>query len=465
MVVLIICLLLKVKCTGEHDGCARCRNLNTECVYAESRVGKVQGSRSKRRKTHSRTMETDPGTQVHDELSAKSKNGSVTLPTPIFSPHSPMWPGNDTRTTQHQNVFSWANSWNNNTPWDFDMSMITGNVPNLHGSMVDGSTLLPPQLAIAPTGFQDTTHSSDNRDVQVNPEGQIPVAASSSSIVARGAGSSGVTQSSVTAATRPTVLPDLGGRLEDPRQHDEANDNSDSDDSSSVSRSSRSSSVELPPAGETSGTSITSDSKSSQVHLPERTLRSGPKPSIADFGRLNSHCVLSCVRVIGTLENYLLGELKNLDLIMEIISRAGAEVSNLVKLQQEARCDRCVLLFNTVVFQLIELLDAGARALSDVQKDFPGASLYPAGFGFGSLSHGPEDQRLWRSRVMRGACHRVGDLISGVIGLVRLGPRGESLAPEAVEQRVKCLVAMERKLKCIYDREGGEDSVAVAQKY
>ncbi|KAF2457633.1 hypothetical protein BDY21DRAFT_30287 [Lineolata rhizophorae] len=45
------CNAAKVKCSGEKTGCERCRNLDgVQCIYTESRVGKVPGARAKKRK-------------------------------------------------------------------------------------------------------------------------------------------------------------------------------------------------------------------------------------------------------------------------------------------------------------------------------------------------------------------------------------------------------------------------------
>jgi hypothetical protein len=38
-----------VKCTGERNGCERCQTLQLSCVYLESRIGKVVGSRARQR--------------------------------------------------------------------------------------------------------------------------------------------------------------------------------------------------------------------------------------------------------------------------------------------------------------------------------------------------------------------------------------------------------------------------------
>ncbi|KAF2276643.1 uncharacterized protein EI97DRAFT_432887 [Westerdykella ornata] len=44
------CCAAKVKCSGERTGCERCRNGRLQCIYLESRVGRVPGIRAKKRR-------------------------------------------------------------------------------------------------------------------------------------------------------------------------------------------------------------------------------------------------------------------------------------------------------------------------------------------------------------------------------------------------------------------------------
>lgn len=43
-----LCNAAKVKCTGDRSGCTRCQHLSLQCIYTESRVGKVPGTRAKK---------------------------------------------------------------------------------------------------------------------------------------------------------------------------------------------------------------------------------------------------------------------------------------------------------------------------------------------------------------------------------------------------------------------------------
>lgn len=57
----------KIRCSGERFGCNRCQTLGCECIYEESRVGKVQGNRGRRRKTRLETEQQQQATTAPEE--------------------------------------------------------------------------------------------------------------------------------------------------------------------------------------------------------------------------------------------------------------------------------------------------------------------------------------------------------------------------------------------------------------
>lgn len=52
-----------MKCSGERSGCQRCQSTGTKCIYVESRAGKVQGPRTRKRQQSSDHGEPRGGTQ------------------------------------------------------------------------------------------------------------------------------------------------------------------------------------------------------------------------------------------------------------------------------------------------------------------------------------------------------------------------------------------------------------------
>ncbi|KAJ4357170.1 uncharacterized protein N0V89_001745 [Didymosphaeria variabile] len=188
--------------------------------------------------------------------------------------------------------------------------------------------------------------------------------------------------------------------------------------------------------------------------------RTIPETPQQNFSKLDSRCVLACTQILVTLENYLFSELRALDLILATVSKAVDDLKKLVELQQQSRCDRCIILFTTVMLQVIALLEAGSNSATDHELDAvddiiygtqprPGPSLH-----FGAFLPTSEEQRSWRSRIITREYRHVGEILSGVMVLARLGPRGSSTDPTAVDSRLKCLGNIEQRLKEMAAKEG-----------
>ncbi|KAF2728901.1 hypothetical protein EJ04DRAFT_569131 [Polyplosphaeria fusca] len=182
-----------------------------------------------------------------------------------------------------------------------------------------------------------------------------------------------------------------------------------------------------------------------------------------DFSKLDSRCVIACTQILVTLENYLLSELRALDLILATVSKAVDDLKKIVELQQESRCDRCIILFTTIMLQVIALLEAGCNSATDHEPDIVddilsgaqprlGPSLY-----FGAFLPTSEEQRSWRSRIITREYRHVGEILSSVLVLARLGSRGSSTDPIAVASRLGCLGNIEQRLKEMAAKEAGAD--------
>ncbi|KAJ4391000.1 hypothetical protein N0V93_004599 [Gnomoniopsis smithogilvyi] len=149
------CNSSKVKCTGERRGCARCNTLRTECVYEESRVGKVQSSRSKLKKKDAQQndkfdrteINVSPGTIVAAQPASTQTTSSQTVTAPLSA--------NDTvasqttqiqhhtsqcdvpavgQTTQNGQVLNTDNDWSMSDhwpcapAWNYDLPLMDNNL-------------------------------------------------------------------------------------------------------------------------------------------------------------------------------------------------------------------------------------------------------------------------------------------------------------------------------------------------
>ncbi|RHZ55537.1 Zn(II)2Cys6 transcription factor domain-containing protein [Aspergillus thermomutatus] len=83
------CHFSKVRCSGEKTGCTRCSNLGYTCIYVESRVGKVQGNRSRRRATQTENDMQRPSMTARasaTESSSSPSTPAASTPLPASTP-------------------------------------------------------------------------------------------------------------------------------------------------------------------------------------------------------------------------------------------------------------------------------------------------------------------------------------------------------------------------------------------
>lgn len=175
-----------------------------------------------------------------------------------------------------------------------------------------------------------------------------------------------------------------------------------------------------------------------------------PKDTGIDLARLDSECVMVCTHIIAVMENYLVCEPKTLYLVLETIRKATAELKNLIHLQQESRCGRCISLFTVVLSQMIDLLEAGAKPPSESEAGLPAGrflSGMQSNLGFSAFSFTADEQRGWQSRILRKEYHNVAEVVSTVIRMAESGQRGtNTVDPALTEQRTKPLAELKKKL-------------------
>jgi len=80
----------------------------------------------------------------------------------------------------------------------------------------------------------------------------------------------------------------------------------------------------------------------------------------------DSQCILECVRIITDVENYIMAELKSFKILLSIIREALNSLKRLIGLQQASRNLRCLFLFSTIQYQVLEMLEA---CFTNVQRE------------------------------------------------------------------------------------------------
>ncbi|KAI0549794.1 hypothetical protein F4679DRAFT_255896 [Xylaria curta] len=344
------CCAAKVKCSGEKTGCSRCRNTGTECVFQESRVGKVPGIRAKRKQAH-----------IQKQAAAQSKYG----------------PSAD-KTTDSIFVSTEANGVEHGRECELDqgdaMSWTTG--WHLEPSGNPAFNLLDELDTCTPENIETTL--SGNTD-----------------------GSSGSTGFVTTDPSEETYIltpPDtnldefLMIQLPNPIQPEQ---NIGIDTASRISTSSC-----LRPRNER-----------------------------------DSQCCLECCQMINDLENYIMAELKAFKILLGIIRRALGRSRELINSQQNSGNPRCIMLFTTLMHQILELLDA---CLSIVIAEPKGRGLSGGslGIGFGDYTIDAEEQSAFRLQTILKEVNQAIEALNKLRALAAgVTSHSRSLGPEGTNQR------------------------------
>ncbi|KAI9742661.1 MAG: hypothetical protein M1818_003802 [Claussenomyces sp. TS43310] len=142
-----------------------------------------------------------------------------------------------------------------------------------------------------------------------------------------------------------------------------------------------------------------------QFSLQHSATTTPPQMMTMDSGS-HSQCVIACSQIIFSLEKYQVDKLKVLDLILGIVKRVTERLDPLVNEQFGCPNTKCLALFNTIMYQLAEILEAGCTDFladtSDVQRPFS-SELMEAGFyelDFSGLGVGYKDQERFRSQMI-----------------------------------------------------------------
>lgn len=183
-----------------------------------------------------------------------------------------------------------------------------------------------------------------------------------------------------------------------------------------------------------------------QLSLQHSATTTPPQMMTTDNGR-NSQCVIACTQIIFSLEKYQADNLKVLDLILGIVKRVAEKLDPLVNGQFGCPSTKCLALFNIIIYQLVEILEAGcADFLADTSD--PKRPLYSeleAGFhelDFGGLGIGYKDQERFRSQIIL-------DVLRPVIKITQ---KMLFISTNAGLDRDSCHQDRERRLKTLVDK-------------
>jgi hypothetical protein len=214
--------------------------------------------------------------------------------------------------------------------------------------------------------------------------------------------------------------------------------------------------------------SLSPSSPSCSRHFQEQTsfpIKAPQRRRHTESGN-DSQCVLVCSQMIISLEKYLMDDLKVFDLILGIVKRVIDNLSPLVG-GQGSRNSKCLALFSTIMYQIIELLEAGcsnflAEELDDNmvngQSNHLGGSLHGHDLGFGAFCATSVDRRRFRAQIVLRKLHPIAELTRKVALLCDAGwsngynPRSSTSQERAgtgyrrdLEPRLKLLIERVRR--------------------
>lgn len=166
---------------------------------------------------------------------------------------------------------------------------------------------------------------------------------------------------------------------------------------------------------------------------------------------VDSQCCLECCQIISDLENYIMADLKVFKIIIGIVKNATSKLIQLMRLQQGSRNLRCLMLFTTLMYQILELLEVYLCAVA-ADKDKPRSRILHegTGFGFEGFSIDAEEQSAFRTQTLLKEVRQATEALGSLKTLATVGPSSETqcgLESAQGKARGDCQVDLEHRFK------------------
>ncbi|RMZ66219.1 hypothetical protein GMOD_00005302 [Pyrenophora seminiperda CCB06] len=169
----------------------------------------------------------------------------------------------------------------------------------------------------------------------------------------------------------------------------------------------------------------------------------------------DSQCILECVRIITDVENYIMAELKSFKILLNITRKALNSLKRLIGLQQASRNLRCLFLFSTIQYQVLEMLEA---CFTNVQRECSLGGTSGTGtsalglrkplMGLEDFGVDPEEQSEWRLQMILKEVNHATETLKKMKSLAGIGPdTNESQGDDASTSREGCYLDLELRLE------------------
>lgn len=160
----------------------------------------------------------------------------------------------------------------------------------------------------------------------------------------------------------------------------------------------------------------------------------------------DSQCILECCSIIGDLENYIMADLKVFKILLSIVRKALISLTALVSFQQGSRNLRCLFLFDTIMYQVLEMLESStanyegdASSLHYSGSISTATSLRMPPLGLGDFGLDPSEQSAWRLQTISKEVHRAMEVLRKMRVLCGVGPNDADAVGNASDKsRERC---------------------------
>ncbi|KAL1604775.1 hypothetical protein SLS60_004315 [Paraconiothyrium brasiliense] len=164
----------------------------------------------------------------------------------------------------------------------------------------------------------------------------------------------------------------------------------------------------------------------------------------------DSRCVVHCCQLINDLESYIAADMEAFQIISGIVRKAFERLNELIAQQQGSRNLRCLMLFCTICYQIIELLHICHKTTATPNSQQRSSSFMPGSFGLGLGGFGfdEEEQSAWQMQRILKEINQGCETLRKIKLLAGFGPDHTTTGatPEAAA-RQHCFEDIEHRFK------------------
>ncbi|KAI1457522.1 hypothetical protein F4805DRAFT_172408 [Annulohypoxylon moriforme] len=172
---------------------------------------------------------------------------------------------------------------------------------------------------------------------------------------------------------------------------------------------------------------------------------------------VDSQCCLEACQIISDMENYIMADLKAFRIILGIVRKALEKLTHLMGLQQGSRNLRCLMLFTTLMYQVLELLEACLSTVAAEEERQRNRSLTSGltGLGFGDFSIDAEEQSAFRTQTILKEIQQTTEVLGKLRTLAGVGPdSGSANGSQSAQGKARgdCYLDLEIRLRDLATR-------------